>query len=797
MSQELVGQETVFMSDKYNEYLSLGTSKMMEYLSSSSAGDGERNAVISAFSETLSVGINDSSSMGHYEKVIYDASVRYLDKEVSEALSNTNAPYEQYETAIVDCKRIAEIVQIYVVKGWTSPQISNQDISRSESILRERQDSTSIVSKIIDEDRKISELLSLAEKNLEVKICDQLLDLLEDLSDDLAICKRKKVSLPAISNKATKKIVKRVSSLREVAEQKEELYQEISELDIQIHNMNSLSKTTLEQWKTIISLCNQQRSLFSECQKQQWALPSLRYRSVNDIVNRYQHYINMDIMDRNIAASRVNLSSGKQYRMFFANCDQQNINIQTCERNGWAIPELKVGDPRGLSDIVQEEKNKSDKAKKLKRNLTFIAIGCVAIFALIIFARVKYIEGKVKIPFDSLYVVGVDIDEIYDELEAAGFENISKKQDASGWLDSGEVISVSIDNKDSYDKNQYKEPKVSVSIAYSSDNRIYVTDLLKDWKTANYLDVKKTLNDAGFTHIRVESRDTSDKSLDQMMCALSLNDLDYKNERCYLPKNSPIVITYYSLKIGIGNGSNEFRGQDYEEVVSSLEDSGFTNVQTEKISTGWARGNSVISVTVNNSDDYDSNQTFDPGVKIVVKYSSNDRIDATSVMEGWSTQKYNALQSDLKNKDFSNITIKEKATTVASQNLLVASININNEAFNAGDCYVQKGAPIVIEYYVLNIAPGQSASSYASNTKGKYSSVVAELKDMGFINILVYRNNDLINGWITKEGSIDKISINGNDSFSDSDTFRYDAQIIIVVNTFNGKGCEDITAVEP
>ena len=82
-----------------------------------------------------------------------------------------------------------------------------------------------------------------------------------------------------------------------------------------------------------------------------------------------------------------------------------------------------------------------------------------------------------------------------------------------------------------------------------------------------------------------------------------------------------------------------------------------------------------------------------------------------------------------------------------------------------------------------------------ANTEGNYSSVITSLKNKGFTDISVYRNNSLFNGWITKEGSIESVSINGQSDFSGTDSFDFDVPIIIVVNTFEKKGCEDITAV--
>ena len=292
--------------------------------------------------------------------------------------------------------------------------------------------------------------------------------------------------------------------------------------------------------------------------------------------------------------------------------------------------------------------------------------------------------------------------------------------------------------------------------------------------------------------ITVEEEVTSEKEKADLVATISLNNEVYTNEHCYLPTNAPISITYYAFKIGIGNDSAQFIGQDYETVVDSLKESGFTNVQTQKITTGWAKGKSVIGVTVNNVDTYSSNEIFDPDVKIVVKYSSDDRKDATATVENWQTQKYDQLQSALKAKGFTNISTSAVVTDDKSKNHLVSKLTINSEEFVAGDCFIQAGASIKIEYYVLSITIGSSASDIEGC---QYTDIVSQLKAKGFTNIKLLRANNLINGWITKEGSIKSITINGNDDFEATYKYQYDAEIVIVVNTFKDKGCTDITEV--
>lgn len=783
------------MSIKYEDYLGTGTNKLMEFLSSTDIDEGEREAVVTAFSGELADNICDTENLEDSEALIYRTSLEYNDGKISEVLANNAATYSDYEKAIKRCCRVREMMQLFAAKKWSIPRLRNSNLDKCEESLRKLQESTSISNKIIDEDRKIDKMKRTAQAELSVQICDIVLGLLDELANDIVLCKKKKVALPAINNKDTKKAVKKMNELRKIAEQKEAFCQRIEGIDLQIQNIVTLQKTSEEQWHEVISLCEKQVTLLAECSKKQWPAPIIRNDNPRDIANKYRHYLSMNSLDAAIFSNRGLLSSRKQYKTFFVNCSQQANNIETCRRNQWTIPDLNVSDPNGLAAEVQKEKVQKDKTKKLKRTLILILVGVIALFALAVFCIGKYREGKAQIPFDDSYVGGESLDLIYQELDDAGFTDIQKVQDNSGWYDNNEVISVSIDNKLSYTQGTYVNPDVSVIITYCSSGRIYVTDLLSNWAETNYQTICDALKTAGFTNINTKAVDTSDKNKDALVSSLTLNGLDYSNEYCYLPKNAPITVAYYTLKIGIGNSSSEFIGQDYQAVVQSLKESGFTKVQTEEINTGWTKGNSVIGVTVNNTDSYNSNQSFEPDVKIVVKYSSNDRVDATAVLKNWSTQDYETIQKKLKAKGFSNITVKEKITDNKATNHQVASVTINGASFKSGDCYVQKGASIVIEYYALKISVGESAKSLTSNTEGKYSSVVTSLQNIGFSNIQVLRNNSLVNGWITKEGSIESISIDGNDAFSETDAFYYDAPVVIVVNTFKNKGCEDITQI--
>lgn len=780
------------MESRFARYLEEGTKKIIEIVSTPSFGEEEKSIIIEAFSNELLNSIGNTGNLGDHERLLYGASIKYVDGRISSILSNQNALYDDYENAIKLCQRQRELFGMFQDRNWELPKVDNMSLDRCEQTLRERQELILISRKILEVDRQIDELSRSVQTDLNVKTCDIILNLLSQLEENIVHCEKKSFPFPVINNKDIKKTRNGIIELRKTAEQKETLYQNICDVDHRIHNIISMQKKTNEHWQEIIELCYRQSTLLSECSQKQWPLPSIKYLYPQKVMDKYTHYIEMINLDRWLSSEKDSISSKKQYNKFFDNCLRQWKNIEICRQRAWQIPDLTINDPAALSNSIRTNKRKNDNKKKFKLGLALTGFILLCALILVPYGIYKYREGKVQIPFDSSYVVGKDINDIYHILDEAGFENITEREDNSGWRDSGEVIRVSIDNSNTYSKGDYQKKEVNVVITYSSAERVYVTDILKNWKQTDYESIQKVFKDAGFTNVSLEKVITSEKENDKLIDKILLNKKVYTNEHCFLPLDASIVISYYSLKIGIGNDSLQFIGQDYRTVVAGLKESGFTNIQTQEITTGWTEGNAVVGVTVNNVDTYNSSETFDPDVKIVVKYSSNDRIDVTSIFEGWQTKNYEQLQKSLETKGFNHVIVSEKITDDITKNQLISNITVNNELFTSGDCYLQKTASIALEYYVLKIVIGGTESSF---TGEQYSRVVAKLREKGFTNIQLKRADNLITGWITKEGSIKNLSINGNTDFANRDSFYYDAQIVIIVNTFKDKGCEDITVI--
>lgn len=65
-----------------------------------------------------------------------------------------------------------------------------------------------------------------------------------------------------------------------------------------------------------------------------------------------------------------------------------------------------------------------------------------------------------------------------------------------------------------------------------------------------------------------------------------------------------------------------------------------------------------------------------------------------------------------------------------------------------------------------------------------YHDVQDELTAYGFTNIVLLPKRDLIKGWLTKDGAVEVVSINGKTDFKRERKFPADVRIVITYHTF-------------
>ena len=68
--------------------------------------------------------------------------------------------------------------------------------------------------------------------------------------------------------------------------------------------------------------------------------------------------------------------------------------------------------------------------------------------------------------------------------------------------------------------------------------------------------------------------------------------------------------------------------------------------------------------------------------------------------------------------------------------------------------------------------------------KLNYIEAQQNFTDAGFINVKTVAEHDLVTGWITKDGSIESISVDGNTSFESYNHFRPDVEVVIKYHTY-------------
>lgn len=781
------------MNIDFEEYLFKSTKKLEEILRLQDVSDKEKYEIVETFSNELVNNICHIEELPDYELFLYSKLLAYYDTKIVSIITNPNSTYEELETASRCCAHLKNLQQNFIDRGWIASEKNGKDVNRYEKELERKQEEFHVASDIIKIDRKVSEEYNRLKTEKTIDQCDLLLHLLQVLDEKVESCKKRNIKLPVITNVDTKQIYIDVENMRKTININQTIITSILDNDKYLSKLISSNVSDKGTYNYIITTCMKQVELMEECNKKGLSIPKLRFIDCGDLIRKYKHYMFMKEIDEAISLERSILKTDSQYIDFFNKCNQLASGIDTCRSNGWRIPQLINGNPIKVSEAVQEERKKLESRKRANRNLVLFAVGLMMLLCIIGYATIKYREGKIKTPFASKYVVGSDVSEIYNELVRAGFDNIEEVYETSGWLADNSVVRVKINGQTNYGEGMYVNPHSDVVIYVSSPGRIYVSDLLKDWEAVEYEEIIQRFKSNGFSNIIINEVEVYEANKNNHINAMKLNDIAYTaDEECFLPLDAQIVIFYYSYKVRVCNSDLELIGLDYSEVVSKMEECGFVDISAEQSCEGWAKGNSVLSITINGNT-FKAGESFPPDSKVVLYYSSDDRIDITDILDGFNLKECYKIESELKERLSIDVRIVELETYDIEKNLLVSRTVINGEEYEMGECYVRPESLIELDYYRLKIVIEKKAKDFEK--KEEYTEYIKYLEEKGFTNITVYRTDDLINGKINPEGTIRNIIIDGNEKFKDTDEFFYNVPIVIVVNTYKGKGYDEIVQV--
>ena len=100
---------------------------------------------------------------------------------------------------------------------------------------------------------------------------------------------------------------------------------------------------------------------------------------------------------------------------------------------------------------------------------------------------------------------------------------------------------------------------------------------------------------------------------------------------------------------------------------------------------------------------------------------------------------------------------------------------------------------VVLLALMVSLSRGHDSSddgkiAIASSAEGfidkDYNDVVTQLETAGFTNVQTEADEDLITGWLNKENSVERVSVNGDTDFYASDRFPPDAKIVVTYHAF-------------
>lgn len=91
-----------------------------------------------------------------------------------------------------------------------------------------------------------------------------------------------------------------------------------------------------------------------------------------------------------------------------------------------------------------------------------------------------------------------------------------------------------------------------------------------------------------------------------------------------------------------------------------------------------------------------------------------------------------------------------------------------------------------------NTHEGEAKTPSASSAqKGRdYQSVVDNFKEKGFTNIKTEILEDLVSGWMTKDGEVESVSVDGDGDYSADVWYPQDVQVVITYHTFPKESTE-------
>lgn len=151
-------------------------------------------------------------------------------------------------------------------------------------------------------------------------------------------------------------------------------------------------------------------------------------------------------------------------------------------------------------------------------------------------------------------------------------------------------------------------------------------------------------------------------------------------------------------------------------------------------------------------------------------------------MKDTSKNRKECKKKSKKNPYYETIPIKDICEGSNKRIGEVKQVTINGQSCFDANTMFPYNAQITILYHAKReiafpFSPKQSCKMTCEH-------LVKELRGLGYTEICTKKIDDLITGWIHKNGSIEYVLVNGKSKYRAGDMFNYDVEIVIAYHTF-------------
>lgn len=334
--------------------------------------------------------------------------------------------------------------------------------------------------------------------------------------------------------------------------------------------------------------------------------------------------------------------------------------------------------------------------------------------------------SDVQIPANYDSYAQEDYATVCNDFLTAGFTNITliPKYDI-GFFDSsksGTIQSIAVNGDNTFLKGTWLPCDTEIRIAYHTKELKYLGE--------NYQEIQKTLSTMGFKDLELMAQDdlgVHELKKDGQVVSVLIDNIEMSEAEEW-SLLAHVIIQYHSerqanaAQVKVTMSSKAMMGEQYEEIVSTLKEMGFTNVSAtalEDLSNEVIHKDGTVSkVSIGNTEKFSVGEIFDKSAAVIISYHSlKPKLAPTSESQPTDGQvKVSVAPKELKGKDCQE--------------------------------------------------------------------VLSTLKEMGFTNITQSPLGDLKKGWLYDEGEVKEVSIAGSTKFSVNDIFNSDVEIIIFYHSF-------------